>query len=72
MNNYNEPVVALELCRFCAHCIAAIVVAGMLFIGLIGSWSVALNVGLIPLLALVVADFLAKRQEDALQSAIRA
>ncbi|MCW3147812.1 hypothetical protein N8H22_04230 [Stutzerimonas stutzeri] len=66
MNNNNEPVVALELCRFCAHCIAAIVVAGMLFVGLIGSWSVALNVGLVPLLAIAASDLFAKRQEEAL------
>ncbi|NKQ11354.1 hypothetical protein DQ405_012390 [Pseudomonas sp. SST3] len=63
MNNQNAQVVALELWRFCAHCIAIIVVVGAVLIGFLGSWDLALKVGVLPLLALVAADALAKRRE---------
>ncbi|HCJ29227.1 MAG TPA: hypothetical protein DHV63_08035 [Pseudomonas sp.] len=67
MNNQNAQVVALELWRFCAHCIAIIVVVGAVLIGFLGSWDLALKVGVLPLLALVVADILAKRREQEIQ-----
>ena len=67
INNQNAQVVALELCRFCAHCIAIIVVVGAVLIGFFGSWDLALKVGVLPLLALVAADVLAKRHEQAIQ-----
>lgn len=68
MNNYAEDVVALELCRFLAHCVAAFVVVGMLFIGLIGSWIVALEVGVVPLLAITACDLIARRKENPAQT----
>ncbi len=67
INNQNAQVVALELWRFCAHCIAIIVVVGAVLIGFLGSWDLALKVGVLPLLALVVADILAKRREQEIQ-----
>ncbi|PNG10815.1 hypothetical protein CXK94_06345 [Stutzerimonas stutzeri] len=69
MNNNAEQIVALELCRFLAHCVAAFVVVGMLFIGLIGSWDVALEVGVVPLLAIAACDLTARRKENAIQTA---
>ncbi len=67
INNQNAQVVALELWRFCAHCIAIIVVVGAVLIGFLGSWDLALKVGVLPLLALVAADALAKRREHEIQ-----
>ncbi|AHL75572.1 hypothetical protein CH92_10835 [Stutzerimonas stutzeri] len=67
INNQNAQVVALELWRFCAHCIAIIVVVGAVLIGFLGSWELALKVGVLPLLALVAADVLAKRTEQGIQ-----
>ncbi|MBA1279165.1 hypothetical protein GYM54_03660 [Pseudomonas sp. MTM4] len=64
MNNQNAQVVALELWRFCAHCMAILVVVGAVLIGFLGSWDLALKVGVLPLLALVAADALAKRKEQ--------
>lgn len=66
MTNQKSQVVALELWRFCAHCIAAIVVVGAVLIGFLGSWELALKVGVLPLLALITADVLARRQEHAI------
>lgn len=63
INNQNAQVVALELWRFCAHCIATIVVVGAILIGFLGTWDLALKVGVLPLLALVASDILAKRTE---------
>lgn len=63
-NNQNAQVVALELWRFCAHCMAILVVVGAVLIGFLGSWDLALKVGVLPLLALVAADALAKRKEQ--------
>ncbi|WP_031323602.1 hypothetical protein [Stutzerimonas stutzeri] len=68
-NNAEQQVVALELCRFLAHCLAAIVVVGMLFVGLLGTWHAALNVGVVPLLAIAVCDYLARRKETAVLTA---
>ena len=68
-NNADKHVVALELCRFLAHCVAAIVVVGMLFVGLIGSWHAALSVGVVPLLAILACDSMARRKETAVQTA---
>ncbi|WP_045158206.1 hypothetical protein [Stutzerimonas stutzeri] len=68
-NNAEQQVVALELCRFLAHCVAAIVVVGMLFVGLIGSWHAALSVGVVPLLAILACDYMARRKETAVQTA---
>ena len=65
-NNQNAQVVALELWRFCAHCVAAIVV-GAVLIGFLGSWELGLKVGVLPLLALVAADILARRREHDIQ-----
>ena len=48
-NNQNAQVVALELWRFCAHCVAAIVVVGAVLIGFLGSWELGLKVGVLPL-----------------------
>ena len=62
-NNRNAQVVAIELWRFCAHCLAVIVVAGAVLIGFLVSWALALKVGFLPLLALLVADALVKRRE---------
>lgn len=67
INHQNAQVVALELWRFCAHCIAAIVVVGALLIGFLGSWDLALKVGVLPLLALVAADVLARKREQEIQ-----
>lgn len=67
INNQNAQVVALELWRFCAHCIAIIVVVGAVLIGFLGSWDLALKVGVLPLLALAAADVLAKRREQEIQ-----
>lgn len=64
INNQNAQVVALELWRFCAHCIAAIVVVGAVLIGFLGSWELGLKVGVLPLLALITADMLARRREQ--------
>lgn len=64
INNQNAKVVALELWRFCAHCIAAIVVVGAVLIGFLGSWELGLKVGVLPLLALIAADALARRREQ--------
>ncbi|MBA1263332.1 hypothetical protein [Stutzerimonas stutzeri] len=61
LNNRNTRVVAMELWRFCAHCLAAIVVAGAVLIGFVVSWPLALKVGVLPLLALLVADTLIRR-----------
>ncbi|MCQ4284866.1 MULTISPECIES: hypothetical protein [Pseudomonadaceae] len=66
-NNQNAQVVALELWRFCAHCVAAIVVVGAVLIGFLGSWELGLKVGVLPLLALVAADILARRREHDIQ-----
>lgn len=66
-SNQNAEVVALELWRFCAHCIAAIVVVGAVLIGFLGSWELGLKVGVLPLLALIAADVLAKRREHDIQ-----
>lgn len=66
-SNQNAEVVALELWRFCAHCIAAIVVVGAVLIGFLGSWELALKVGVLPLLALIGADLMAKRREHDIQ-----
>tara|TARA_R100000541_G_scaffold1201_17_gene5590 strand:- start:14973 stop:15248 length:276 start_codon:yes stop_codon:yes gene_type:complete len=66
-NNQNAQVVALELWRFCAHCVAAIVVVGAVLIGFLGSWELGLKVGVLPLLALVAADMLARRREHDIQ-----
>lgn len=62
LNNRNTQVVAMELWRFCAHCLAAIVVAGAVLIGLVVAWPLALKVGVLPLLALLLADTLVRRQ----------
>ena len=67
INNQNTQVVALELWRFCAHCVAAIVVVGAVLIGFLGSWELGLKVGVLPLLALVAADMLARRREHDIQ-----
>lgn len=67
INNQNAQVVALELWRFCAHCMAIIVVVGAVLIGFLGSWDLALKVGVLPLLALVAADVLARRREQEIQ-----
>lgn len=67
INNQLAQVVALELWRFCAHCIAAIVVAGAVLIGFLGSWELGLKVGVLPLLALVAADILVRRREHDIQ-----
>jgi hypothetical protein len=67
INNQNAQVVALELWRFCAHCIAAIVVVGAVLIGFLGSWELGLKVGVLPLLALIAADALARRREHAIR-----
>lgn len=67
INNHSDKVVALELWRFCAHCIAIIVVVGAVLIGFLGSWDLALKVGVLPLLALVAADVLAKRREQGIR-----
>jgi hypothetical protein len=64
INNQNAQVVALELWRFCAHCVAAIVVVGAVLIGFLGSWELGLKVGVLPLLALIAADTLARRREQ--------
>ena len=64
INNQNAQVVALELWRFCAHCVAAIVVVGAVLIGFLGSWELGLKVGVLPLLALIAADILARRREQ--------
>ena len=64
INNQNAQVVALELWRFCAHCVAAIVVVGAVLIGFLGSWELGLKVGVLPLLALITADMLARRREQ--------
>lgn len=66
-NNQNAQVVALELWRFCAHCVAAIVVVGAVLIGFLGSWELGLKVGVLPLLALIAADVMAKRREEHIQ-----
>ena len=66
-NNQNAQVVALELWRFCAHWVAAIVVVGAVLIGFLGSWELGLKVGVLPLLALVAADILARRREHDIQ-----
>ena len=63
INNRNAQVVALELWRFCAHCVAVIVVAGAVLVGCLVSWALALKVGVLPLLALWVADALIMRVE---------
>lgn len=60
LNNRNTQVVAMELWRFCAHCLAAIVVAGAMLIGFLISWPLALKVGVLPLLALLAADALVR------------
>jgi len=62
LNNRNTQVVAMELWRFCAHCLAAIVVAGAVLIGFVVAWPLALKVGVLPLLALLLADTLVRRQ----------
>ena len=67
INNQNAQVVALELWRFCAHCMAIIVAVGAVLIGFLGSWDLALKVGVLPLLALVAADALVKRREQEIQ-----
>lgn len=67
ISSQKSQVVALELWRFCAHCIAAIVVVGAVLIGFLGSWELSLKVGVLPLLALVTADLLAKRREHEIQ-----
>jgi hypothetical protein len=67
INNQNAQVVALELWRFCAHCVAVIVVVGALLIGFLESWELGLKVGVLPLLALIAADVLAKRREQEIQ-----
>jgi len=69
INDAEQQVVALELCRFLAHCVAAIVVVGMLFVALVGSWHAALSVGVVPLLAIMACDYLARRKETAVQTA---
>lgn len=66
-NNQNAQVAALELWRFCAHCIAAIVVVGAVLIGFLGSWELGLKVGVLPLLALIAADMMARRREEHIQ-----
>lgn len=66
-NNQNAQVVALELWRFCAHCVAAIVVVGAVLIGFLGSWELGLKVGVLPLLALIAADLVARRREQHIQ-----
>lgn len=66
-NNQNAQVVALELWRFCAHCVAAIVVVGAVLIGFLGSWELGLKVGVLPLLALIAADMMARRREEHIQ-----
>lgn len=67
INNKNAQVVALELWRFCAHCMAVIVVVGAVLIAILGSWELALRVGVLPLLALMAADALARRTEQAIE-----
>ncbi|MBE7927771.1 hypothetical protein INQ33_09185 [Pseudomonas saudiphocaensis] len=63
MNHRNTQVVAFELWRFYAHCVAVIVVAGAVLIGFLVSWALALKVGVLPLLALLVADVLVMRRD---------
>src|SRR3546814_6605569 len=69
INDAEQQVVALELCRFLAHCVAALVVVGMLFVALVGSLHAALSVGVVPLRAIVSCDYLARRKESAGQTA---
>lgn len=64
LNNRNTQVVAMELWRFCAHCLAAIVVAGAMLIGFLVSWPLALKAGVLPLLALLAADAVVRRRAD--------
>ncbi len=63
INNRNTQVVALELWRFYAHCVAVIVVAGAVLIGFLVSWALALKIGVLPLLALLVADAMIRRHD---------
>ncbi|WP_185743890.1 hypothetical protein [Pseudomonas saudiphocaensis] len=63
INHRNTQVVAFELWRFYAHCVAVIVVAGAVLIGFLVSWALALKVGVLPLLALLVADVLVMRRD---------
>lgn len=63
INHRNTQVVAFELWRFYAHCVAVIVVAGAVLIGFLMSWALALKVGVLPLLALLVADVLVMRRD---------
>lgn len=65
----DKVIVALELGRFYAHCIGVIVVSVLLFVGAMDNWSVALNAGWVPLVAIAMFDVLAKRQEDQLVAA---
>lgn len=68
-NNAEQQVVALELCRFLAHCLAAIVVVGMLFVGLVETWHAAFNIGVAPLLAIALCDYLARSKETSVLTA---
>lgn len=63
INHRNTQVVAFELWRFYAHCVAVIVVAGAVLIGFLVSWALALKVGVLPLLALLVADVMVMRRD---------
>lgn len=63
INNRNTQVVAFELWRFYAHCVAVIVVAGAVLIGFLVSWALALKIGVLPLLALLVADAVIRRHD---------
>ncbi|CDZ93349.1 MULTISPECIES: hypothetical protein [Pseudomonadaceae] len=63
INHRNTQVVAFELWRFYAHCVAVIVVAGAVLIGFLVSWTLALKVGVLPLLALLVADVMVMRRD---------
>ncbi|WP_120993499.1 hypothetical protein HKW98_06205 [Stutzerimonas urumqiensis] len=70
MNEKTAYIFALELGRFCAHCMGLMIAAVMLFVGMIGMWDVALKVGVIPLLVILMIDVLARRQEDRLRMVV--
>ena len=63
INHQNAQLVALELWRFYAHCVAVFVVAGAVLIGGLVSWVLALKIGALPLLALFLVDVLIRRHD---------
>ncbi|WP_043239123.1 hypothetical protein [Stutzerimonas azotifigens] len=68
MHDKREVIAALELGRFCAHCIGIIIAAAMLFVGLMGMWAVAFEVGSVALVTIVMFDVLAMRREEHLKA----